>query len=823
MAHELVCKNTQRGLDPGSRGFCTVGRSASFPSGLQAALEGFSSLATGNRPGSLHLSCEQNDQTIHVVGHLLAAESDSARRQVELAHYIVPEAGELPDAGPAWLASSRLFSAQWNGEPREIGEPVSIPAGTVAARTATLWKQLTGSSDTAKRLASAARSGEVVWVVYSSHVPILQLFLEASQLLPSEDRWKATFSTDFDTQQFKAFESGGAGSVRCLWRGVPEGSREIAELRTLDGARIVNLVKQVREYEGAGLKLGPPEEMSSSASPDSPPLPVRPQGKSQGGTRRSAPVQRPVGDSSAETDGKPVHASGAARGEEASDESTFRLRPVLPVSNVAPAEPAEPAIDEADVVSVQRGIRGGEAQLPRRRGVRTESVVESPMSHDPETRRKGDADSRRPVESEPPSPRRRGLESEASIPISDQSDSMPSHRGSSTPGKPERGARVSQPRRAGRGVENSEEFETEDTSSELAEIEMPAGNSTDSGMPPTRSGMQVDVDYRRLAIFVAVVLLIGVAVTVVPGLLGDNREAITLVTPQNASSTLNVETEAAADAQSEAVEKAAEDFSHRIRRVNEIAVTIRGWDGVETPEQDLRSINREMLRLTTELKRSPPGEDVRSTLELAKDSNEWLEHVFAAKQALDPALILAGSSPGTVISNAQIQQAIEQVEAIEIRELPKALQQHISRTRTLLSSVEGIDRNSGSIVRTVELPSDSTFAIVDASVPRRSLIDTFELTLTRRAADEPQQIEEVDRGEEVETLRRFQLKRGERQIAELAFRTEDTSANDNIDSGSALRLELQISHQTRTGDFNRLELTLRGPLFRRVYRLQSQE
>ena len=232
-----------------------------------------------------------------------------------------------------------------------------------------------------------------------------------------------------------------------------------------------------------------------------------------------------------------------------------------------------------------------------------------------------------------------------------------------------------------------------------------------------------------------------------------------------------------------------------------------------------------MQKTAAALKAAPPNDEVRSTLILAKDAAEWLEQVYAAKQAIDPAVKLAAAQAGTVVTSEQIRHALEPAAAIETEDLPEALRLLISRTQALLNSVEGVDGGLGNVVRSVTLPRDSATVVIDAAIPRRNLIDTFELTLTRRAADQPQQIKETESAagsapeDTAKILRQFELKRGERRIGSLSFLQQD---NADSEQGSALRLELKISKQAEAGDLDRLEITLRGPLFRRVYRLQSE-
>ena len=210
MSSELLYTSAPKGLRQGTRGFCTVISSAGMPSNLASKLESLSGYRQMYAPESAdaaknpvafsHLTFSLGGQTTSVLSRVAAYGTDYSGRTNKLAHHVVPDRTEQTPSGPAWaLQQPGLMRAKWNGECQTTATGPTIPHGQLTPALCQTWQTLTGDAGWAGVLAETwtQRQSKPVWIVFpvEQQASLLQLFVEASALLPQNQRWNATFST----------------------------------------------------------------------------------------------------------------------------------------------------------------------------------------------------------------------------------------------------------------------------------------------------------------------------------------------------------------------------------------------------------------------------------------------------------------------------------------------------------------------------------------------------------------------------------------------------------------------------------------------------
>ena len=222
MAQELIYTSAERGLRPGTRGFCTVAYTRGMKPQTIQLLEAMSAYKNLYAVHSDHAVSSpvcyshyrtnltgRNATILSRVGPTLA---DHTRRSNKLAHHVIIRTSEQPAGGPAWLAlRPDFFVDKWDGAPRHIAQPKNIPAGDNDSTFAACWEKVTGDAGWAGRLAYAflSQPAAPAYLVFEPGMPMLELIAEALALVPPGQRWDVTFSTYLTSVP--------AGAV-CLWR-----------------------------------------------------------------------------------------------------------------------------------------------------------------------------------------------------------------------------------------------------------------------------------------------------------------------------------------------------------------------------------------------------------------------------------------------------------------------------------------------------------------------------------------------------------------------------------------------------------------------------
>ncbi len=223
MARELVYTSAPAGLRPGSRGYCTVAHTRGLAPRVIERLEGMSGYrpafpagdprAARNPVSWSHALLQLDGRRCSVLSRVGACGTDYSGRSNKLAHHLLLSADERPKAGPAWLLSQPgLMRDSWQAEPQLLDNARTLPQGVLHPGIPRSWQALTGDAGWAGVLAEsfAGACPRPAFLIFEPGIDLLPLFVEASALLPADQRWQVTFSTYLHTLP----SEGG-----CLWRG----------------------------------------------------------------------------------------------------------------------------------------------------------------------------------------------------------------------------------------------------------------------------------------------------------------------------------------------------------------------------------------------------------------------------------------------------------------------------------------------------------------------------------------------------------------------------------------------------------------------------
>lgn len=257
MSQELFYTSAPRGLQPGSRGFCTVVATRGLSPALVEKLESLSGYrplfpphdarAGMNPVAFAHVRISAGGKTYTVVSRIGPAGLDYTERPNKFAHHVVLDPAELPAGGPAWLLRQPGFlEARWDGQVQVLAAGRATPRGDMAPEVCRSWQALTGDAGWGGVLAEAFQADPTrfVYLVFDPGMDLLPLLAESLALLPPEQRWEVTFSTYF---------TGLPQGAQCLWRCVPRGSPEAKGARQFPGALILDLGQELGAARGGPL------------------------------------------------------------------------------------------------------------------------------------------------------------------------------------------------------------------------------------------------------------------------------------------------------------------------------------------------------------------------------------------------------------------------------------------------------------------------------------------------------------------------------------------------------------------------------------------
>ena len=250
MSQEIVFTSARHGLRTGSTGFCTVRSTRGMPGNLAQLLErltgythvfdAYGEEARRNPVNFAHYIARLGDQRFHVLARVANAPLDHTNRSNKLAQLLAVESNLLEpelSEGPAAESMQIVWVREWSSETEPHVLPdekqIVLPmAGQPKSGPCQSWKAATGDSGWAAVLASsAAESSAPLQVILPRDVGsrpedwALNLVHEALSLLPREDRWNVSYSTNFGGNL--------PVSISCQWQFVIDGT-DLAKRARLD-------------------------------------------------------------------------------------------------------------------------------------------------------------------------------------------------------------------------------------------------------------------------------------------------------------------------------------------------------------------------------------------------------------------------------------------------------------------------------------------------------------------------------------------------------------------------------------------------------------
>lgn len=219
MAYELIFTSAEKGVNPGTSGFCTVAYTKGL---LTSTIKKLEAISTYKVPDTLRLKNAAGlsppvvyshyrlllaGRNYHLVSRKALAGQDYTNRQNKIAHHLLFRSNEAPWRGPAWLAEQDgLFVNDWNNEPQIFSEEKILPernsdeseaaGGRIEAEA---WKELTGDAGWAGKIARLLITDirKPVYLVFDPGMDMLKPISELVRLLPPDKRWQVTFNTYF--------------------------------------------------------------------------------------------------------------------------------------------------------------------------------------------------------------------------------------------------------------------------------------------------------------------------------------------------------------------------------------------------------------------------------------------------------------------------------------------------------------------------------------------------------------------------------------------------------------------------------------------------
>ncbi|MBN2452006.1 MAG: hypothetical protein JXR77_16590 [Lentisphaeria bacterium] len=257
MALELIYTSADRGLRPGTRGFCTVAYTTGMPPQMIQLLEGLSAYnalfpvhherAADNPVSISHYRPTMAGRNASILSRVGPAPAEHTQRSNKIAHHVVLRAGECPEAGPAWVAAQEgFFRERWDGPPQHIAAAKAVPEGSSEGTYAEHWEVLTGDAGWAGVLAwhFLSRSASPAYLLFEPGMGLLPLVAEALALIPPSRRWEVTFNTYFTCLP--------AGAT-CVWRCCVPDLELVRDVRRNPRALVIDLTAPLPAPEDSEL------------------------------------------------------------------------------------------------------------------------------------------------------------------------------------------------------------------------------------------------------------------------------------------------------------------------------------------------------------------------------------------------------------------------------------------------------------------------------------------------------------------------------------------------------------------------------------------
>lgn len=278
MSFELINTSAEKGLKPGSRGFCTVAMTNGMPAHCVQLCEAFSNythvydLNSGNYEQNpvawSHYRLKAGGKFFSMVSRVSAHPRDYTGRTNKIAHHLLlenPVETERFAGGPEGLLHNPFFQPLWEGSPTYLPEKPppreELPAEPFKAVN---WLQMGLPAELAAKMANMWGQGNspTFVLIYdhetdSTPAGIIQDLLK---LLPPARRWEIGFSTYYTSHPLAA-----ENHIRACFAGTEAAQRA----SRIPGAVILNLAKG--ELKGGEGLPSPPADLLSAAQNGTPP------------------------------------------------------------------------------------------------------------------------------------------------------------------------------------------------------------------------------------------------------------------------------------------------------------------------------------------------------------------------------------------------------------------------------------------------------------------------------------------------------------------------------------------------------------------------
>lgn len=205
MIEELIFTSSERGLQIGKSGFCTVASTPEMAANLTRMLESLSGYRHLFTPGSPEaaknpvvysfLQVKVGGEQRHVLSRVADFGVDYSGRSNKLAHHISTLAKSKPIGGPTrMLLDKKFFRNDWEGDPkmlesRPLLDKISSP------KPCRFWEKVTGDAGWAGELIEVCQTGKIIYLIIKPSTPSMALLHEAMSLLPKQKQWQTTFSS----------------------------------------------------------------------------------------------------------------------------------------------------------------------------------------------------------------------------------------------------------------------------------------------------------------------------------------------------------------------------------------------------------------------------------------------------------------------------------------------------------------------------------------------------------------------------------------------------------------------------------------------------
>ena len=218
MPQELVYTSVPAGLDPNTKGYCTVQRTHGLSRATQSQLEGLSGVELAALRGiskshgiHSHTLIRIGAQPCSVLSRVAPFGQDYSGRDNKIAHHLVLPIAERPPCGPAAISSSGRLCSSWKGPPRESEPPQIRGVRGPTKPSSALWQQTTGDAGWAGHILKCTLDNPSagMYLVVDDHIDRLALINELLSLAGPSRIWQFTFSTEFQTLPV---------GIQCQWR-----------------------------------------------------------------------------------------------------------------------------------------------------------------------------------------------------------------------------------------------------------------------------------------------------------------------------------------------------------------------------------------------------------------------------------------------------------------------------------------------------------------------------------------------------------------------------------------------------------------------------